>query len=747
MFTLVIRFYAEEWLIIKYASHHGGEEIKLHPDGSSIPDTPPLRFNAMRALQNEQYPACAKLDQILGSVRYDEINQQFNEKEYQLQLDEQLMHCGNERVYGKWGYLDKKHFSSWKGCVPEIIAAKRRMFHWIQDVCAIQMKFNINMKATENRTALLKKSRVKKGVIYTGKTSHFKDIYQSIRALRNPPLFDNGASQREKDNSNLPAEVWVNARDMGICESIFHNTIKAEAGSEALKLGTTCRALPDKVAGFTSKFYALLGTSFTDVVFIDADNIAVGNLHDVFDSEAYQKTGAVIWPDLWGDECYLERGNEAMGGYGYTSFESHVLWRAKIGGLEWKPVRNIAQEAEAGQVALNLTRHATLLEMGRRMIEDELFYKKIFNGDKDIFRFIFLIMGEPFHFVSRFPGYSTNLNKGRDCITQYFDSPRAAVSTTRTRRLDGATTTPSSSSSGDEGNDKYKDDKKDKKYFAPTTAGHTSNIVSSEQTVDISSSDDFFMSLGSTIGYVLSFAWILPSREGGNPHNQIHADGMKMENILWGRINELKRREKEGIEPVGEIPMFFHQLKQRSSKAFQYAYRVPKELENEASVCLELDLDGSSSTMARHPGHPIDYVRKPVVGKNGKVDRLVLKVEGIQHGKKLSEWADALFREVDEHWTAGNVDSMISKFERWEMINDMVKEAFSAPMVILFLILLTIISALYLYIVRRGSKTDIESVGSSETSKKSSTTDSTIVSQTNVHSLHRRTEPRATHKI
>ena len=77
------------------------------------------------------------------------------------------------------------------------------------------------------------------------------------------------------------------------------------------------------------------------------------------------------------------------------------------------------QEAEAGQLAFDLTRHRGLLDFGRRFIEDQNFLKKPLNGDKDIFRFAHLIFGEPFYFVPHIPGYSFSGHL-RDCIVHFF---------------------------------------------------------------------------------------------------------------------------------------------------------------------------------------------------------------------------------------------------------------------------------------------------------------------------------------
>jgi hypothetical protein len=53
------------------------------------------------------------------------------------------------------------------------------------------------------------------------------------------------------------------------------------------------------------------------------------------------------------------------------------------------------------------------------MTDDKKKIQKVFNGDKDIFRFIFLITGQPFYFVPYFPGYSS-FGDYRDCLTHYF---------------------------------------------------------------------------------------------------------------------------------------------------------------------------------------------------------------------------------------------------------------------------------------------------------------------------------------
>ena len=121
-----------------------------------------------------------------------------------------------------------------------------------------------------------------RGVIYTGAVRHFKKIFQSITALR-------------MTNCSLPVEIWVTRSALPPCRQVI----------EQLLPNTRCRQFTAsvEVSGWTSKFYALLFTNLDDALFIDADNVPVRDVNEVFDSAPYQETGAVLWPDLWGSNC------------------------------------------------------------------------------------------------------------------------------------------------------------------------------------------------------------------------------------------------------------------------------------------------------------------------------------------------------------------------------------------------------------------------------------------------------------
>jgi hypothetical protein len=50
---------------------------------------------------------------------------------------------------------------------------------------------------------------------------------------------------------------------------------------------------------------------------------------------------------------------------GDSSYENHVFFVGHFGGLKWTNIRAHAQEAEAGQMAFDLTKHSGLLDFGR----------------------------------------------------------------------------------------------------------------------------------------------------------------------------------------------------------------------------------------------------------------------------------------------------------------------------------------------------------------------------------------------
>ena len=94
-----------------------------------------------------------------------------------------------------------------------------------------------------------------------------------------------------------------------------------------------------------------------------------------------------------------------------------MLWKAGFAGLKWDSHdSHIVQESETGQVALNLRRHRGLLNLGRKLYEDDEFMRQIVYGDKDIFRFMFLLTRMPFFFVPELIGNAVYHRYGQGAL-------------------------------------------------------------------------------------------------------------------------------------------------------------------------------------------------------------------------------------------------------------------------------------------------------------------------------------------
>lgn len=231
-----------------------------------------------------------------------------------------------EMFYTSFFNLVIRHVVPWSNCIEEIIPAKNRLVTYLEEVCANQELANRQLGASRSNESISKLRSAKgldikaslaevpvhRGIVYTGKSCHIKDIYQSIYAVR------------KIIRSTIDIEVWVNLRDMDTCKQILEKAFHVDDASQGY---VRCQELPSGIKGFTSKFYALLLSSFTDALFIDSDNVPVRDVNAIFDSEGYRSTGIVLWPDLWGDRCRYAR---PLPPHGETAFETFVLYAANF---------------------------------------------------------------------------------------------------------------------------------------------------------------------------------------------------------------------------------------------------------------------------------------------------------------------------------------------------------------------------------------------------------------------------------
>ncbi|KAK1811568.1 hypothetical protein LTR12_014061 [Friedmanniomyces endolithicus] len=138
-----------------------------------------------------------------------------------------------------------------------------------------------------------------------------------------------------KSGSTLPVEVW--RRDEREEKHAWCDEIKHE--------GMACRRLSDYMDtdvlaiadGKEMKVFTMLFSSFEQVIFIDAINMALQPPELLFETEAYKSTGVLLWDDYWPydsvdwlDYIVSVSGNASQALWNQTTYESgQIVWNKR----------------------------------------------------------------------------------------------------------------------------------------------------------------------------------------------------------------------------------------------------------------------------------------------------------------------------------------------------------------------------------------------------------------------------------
>ena len=173
----------------------------------------------------------------------------------------------------------------------------------------------------------------------------------------------------------LPIELWY----LGPME------MDARMKSLVAPYGVVCRdgrihrkdsqgkpKLRSTLGGFELKPYAILHSSFREVLFLDADNVPVRNPEYLFELPEYQEEGAIFWPD-----------------YGRLS-PRREIWN--ICGVSYRD----ESEFESGQIVVDKLRCWEALQLTLWYNEHSDFFYKYIHGDKDTFHMAFRKVGKPY---------------------------------------------------------------------------------------------------------------------------------------------------------------------------------------------------------------------------------------------------------------------------------------------------------------------------------------------------------------
>ncbi|KAK0259977.1 hypothetical protein LTS09_005311 [Friedmanniomyces endolithicus] len=138
-----------------------------------------------------------------------------------------------------------------------------------------------------------------------------------------------------ESGSTLPVEVWrrdEREEKHAWCEEIKHGGMACRRLSDYMD--TDLLAIAD---GKEMKVFTMLFSSFEEVIFIDADNMALQTPELLFESEAYKSTGVLLWNDYWPydsvdwlDYIVSISGNASQALWNQTTYESgQIVWNKR----------------------------------------------------------------------------------------------------------------------------------------------------------------------------------------------------------------------------------------------------------------------------------------------------------------------------------------------------------------------------------------------------------------------------------
>lgn len=135
---------------------------------------------------------------------------------------------------------------------------------------------------------------------------------------------------------------------------------------------------PRILHGWELKPFAIIHSSFQEVLLLDADNVAVNDPSFLFDCKVYNDTGAIFWPDFGKLDAKRE------------------IWNVFETKYEDYPDQH---EFESGQIVVDKKRHWRELLLTMWMNEHSDYFYKFIHGDKCTFEMAWKRLKSPFHLV------------------------------------------------------------------------------------------------------------------------------------------------------------------------------------------------------------------------------------------------------------------------------------------------------------------------------------------------------------
>jgi len=102
-----------------------------------------------------------------------------------------------------------------------------------------------------------------------------------------------------RTNSILPIELWFREEELPRKDKlrVLEKELNVKVRSFDEIWGSTL--IKDKASGYELKIYAIFFSSFNEVLFLDADNVAVTDVDALFSEASYEQHGSLFWQDYW----------------------------------------------------------------------------------------------------------------------------------------------------------------------------------------------------------------------------------------------------------------------------------------------------------------------------------------------------------------------------------------------------------------------------------------------------------------
>ncbi|KAK6001868.1 hypothetical protein QM012_002358 [Aureobasidium pullulans] len=199
------------------------------------------------------------------------------------------------------------------------------------------------------------------------------------------PVFVISLRMLRRTGSQLPVELFVDTE----AELASHTcqTLLPSMNAHCLRLEDRLGRWARYLASFQVKVFAILASSFENVLFLDADAFVAKDPSHAFAQEPFSSTGLVTWPDFWA-----------------SSASSHLY---EITGQP-VPAMNALASTESGQLLVSKSSHALTLLLAAyyNYYGPDMYYPLMSQGgpgegDKDSFILAARVAQAPFHQVKK----------------------------------------------------------------------------------------------------------------------------------------------------------------------------------------------------------------------------------------------------------------------------------------------------------------------------------------------------------